>query len=294
MRAARADDAAAPVPGPAPTAPAPADAAPATPPNPVPTFLKGWAEAVGDAKDQDEAIGFPRRVRRTKDGMAMVLVAGGTFAQGAVPGDARALPEEKPRRDVTLSKAYYVDEHEVTVAMWKAYAAATGAAMPTLQEGTEDAHPAHGVSWDAARAYAAWAGVTLPTEAQWERAARGGHADFVFPWGADDDVKQRNGALDFDGFAGLAPVKSFPANDYGLFDVAGNVEEWCLDAYDEQAYASGAATDPSGPADALPTRVVRGGCAQSLRPALRASSRGLGSHDIDPVNAGLRCAKPLP
>ncbi len=299
-RGAQAEDApppAAPA-APGPDAPAPvapprvADPAPATPADPVAAFLKGWAEPVGDAKDEE--TGFPRRVRRTKDGMEMVLVPGGTFALGAAPSDPRALPEEKPRRQVRLTKAYYVDEHEVTVAMWKAYATATGTALPPLQDGTVDAHPAHGVSWDAAVAYAAWAGVTLPTEAQWERAARGGHVDFVFPWGVDDDVKRRNGALDFDGFAALAPVKSFPANDFGLFDVSGNVEEWCLDGYDEGAYAAGATTDPTGPADALPTRVLRGGCAQSLRPALRCSSRGLGSHDIDPVNAGLRGAKSLP
>lgn len=258
----------------------------------VAAFLEGWAEPVGGA--DDDATGFPKRVRRTKDGMEMVLVPAGTFAQGAVPGDRSALPEEKPRRAVTLSKAYYLDEHEVTVAMWRAFAAAGATAMPPLQDGTTDAHPAHAVSWDAAQAYVAWAGVALPTEAQWERAAKGGHDDFVFPWGAEDDVRRRNGALDFDGFAGLAPVRSFPANDYGLFDVSGNVEEWCLDVYDERAYAAGPATDPTGPKDAIPTRVSRGGCAQSLRPMLRVSSRGLGSHDVDPVNAGLRGAKSLP
>lgn len=278
---------------PAAPAPAPSDATPGpTWPEPIAAFLKDWAAAVGDAKD--DATGFPKRVKRAKDGMEMSLVPGGAFPQGAVPGDPRALAEEKPRRVVTLSKAYYVDEHEVTVAMWKAYAAATGAPLPPLQEDATDAFPAHGVSWDAAMAYAAWAGVSLPTEAQWERAARGGADDAIFPWGADDDVKRRNGALDFDGFAGLAPVKSFPANAYGLFDVAGNVEEWCLDVYDEKAYEAGAATDPTGPSDAVPTRVLRGGCAQSLRPALRCSSRGLGSHDIDPVNAGLRTVKALP
>ncbi len=284
-------------PAPAPVEPPAAPAAPAEPagttwPEPVAAFLKGWATAIGDAKD--DATGFPKRVKRAKDGMEMVFVPGGAFPEGAVPGDPRALAEEKPRRVVTLSKAYYVDEHEVTVAMWKAYAAATGAPLPPLQEDATDAFPAHGVSWDAAMAYAAWAGVSLPTEAQWERAARGGADDAIFPWGADDDVKRRNGALDFDGFAGLAPVKSFPANAYGLFDVAGNVEEWCLDVYDEKAYEAGAATDPTGPSDAVPTRVLRGGCAQSLRPALRCSSRGLGSHDIDPVNAGLRTVKALP
>jgi formylglycine-generating enzyme required for sulfatase activity len=277
---------------PATPAPPPTAAAPGAWPEKVAAFLEGWATAVGDAKD--DASGFPKRVRRGKDGMEMVLVPGGAFQQGAVPTDSRALPEEKPRRVVTLSKAYYVDEHEVTVAMWKTYAAATGAAVPPLQEGATEAFPAHGVSWDAAKAYVAWAGVSLPTEAQWERAARGGQDDAIFPWGADDDVKQRNGALDVDGFAGLAPVKSFPANPYGLFDVAGNVEEWCLDVYDEKAYEAGAATDPAGPSEATPTRVLRGGCAQSLRPALRCSSRGLGSHDIDPVNAGLRAVKPLP
>jgi formylglycine-generating enzyme required for sulfatase activity len=258
----------------------------------VAAALKGWAEPVGDAKD--DATGFPRRVRRTKDGMEMVWIPAGTFQQGAVPGDERAQPDERPRRAVTLSKAYYLDETEVTVAMWKAYAAATGAAMPPLQDGTTDAHPVHGITWDDAKAYATWAGAALPTEAQWERAAKGGHDDFVFPWGAADDVKRRNGALDFDGFAGLAPVKTFPANDYGLHDVSGNVEEWCADGYEETAYAGGAVTDPTGPAAAVPTRVLRGGCAQSLRPALRVSSRGVGSHDIDPVNAGVRCARSLP
>jgi formylglycine-generating enzyme required for sulfatase activity len=225
--------------------------------------------------------------------MEMALVPAGTFPLGAVPDDGRALADEKPRHPVTLTKAYYVDVSEVTVGMWRAYVAAKAAPMPTLQDDATDAHPMHNVAWDDARAYLAWAGASLPTEAQWERAARGGRDDAVFPWGAADDVKQRNGALDSDGFAGLAPVKSFPANDYGLYDVVGNVEEWCADVYGEGTYTAEPATDPTGPATGT-THVVRGGCAQSLRPALRVSSRGLGGPDIDPINVGLRGVRSLP
>jgi len=240
VRTARADDAK--------PAAAPSDA--------VATFLSGWAASEG--AETDAATRYPKRIRRTKDGAAMSLIPAGTFQMGAVPGDAAAEADESPRHAVTLSTAYYLDETEVTVAMWKKCVAGGGAEMPPgLRPDVSDALPMGDVSWNDVQGYLTWAQVSLPTEAQWERAAKAGHDEFVYPWGAADDEKKRNGG-GVDGFERLAAPKSFPPNEFALFDLSGNVWEWCADGYDKAGYASSPATDPAGPASAS-SRVIRGG-----------------------------------
>jgi len=221
----------------------------------------------------------------------MVLIPAGTFPMGAAPGDIRADRDEEPRHEVTLSKAYYLDEHEVTVGMWRKFAAQPGAKASLLPlRASGNAYPVGNLSWHEVQPYLAWARATLPTEAQWERAARGGHDDFVYPWGSEDDVTKRNASGVEDGFDGLAPVKSFSANDYGLFDMSGNVWEWCADS--RRAYEFVAETDPSSPATTL--SMLRGGSRIDDPGLARVSYRFDVRLEEAYANVGFRCAKTIP
>ncbi len=259
-------------------------------PEEVAKFLSGWAVPEGTAVDA--TTGYPRTIRRTKDGAAMVLVPAGTFQMGAVPGDAAADADESPRHAVKLSSAYYLDETEVTVAMWKRCVADGGVTTPTgLRAEVSDALPMGDVSWNDVQGYLRWAQVSLPTEAQWERAAKAGHDEFVFPWGAADEVAKRSGS-GVDGFERLAVPKSFPANDYGLFDMSGNVWEWCRDGYDKTYYASSPAEDPAGPASA-PSRVIRGGAWYGKDLVRRVSYRDFYAPTYAFAGIGFRCARSL-
>jgi formylglycine-generating enzyme required for sulfatase activity len=261
----------------------------------------------------------------------MVLISGGRFAMGTDDG----MPFEGPEHEVEVS-SFYIDEREVTVADFAKFVETTGykteaegfgwsgvfvikdqgwqkmdGANWRYPEGPESKAAEHNepvtqISWNDATAYAKWAGKRLPTEAEWEFAARGGLAGKTYAWG--DELRpggkpvanwwQGNFPQDDsaeDGFAGRAAVGSFAANGYGLYDVAGNVWEWTADFYDPDYYTSSPAKDPRGPANG-DQRVIRGGswmCAENFCSNYRVAARSRSTPDTGLNNLGFRLAKDL-
>ena len=181
----------------------------------------------------------PQKITWQKDGAEMVLIPAGSFEMQDhfKKGEGSALPVHTIELD-----AFYMDIHEVTVGRYKQFLAETKHRQPSWnyvnKYSPTDAHPIIHVDWNDATAYTKWAGKRLPTEAEWEYAARGGLVGKRYPWGNEithDDANYLGiGGRDkweggVDGSA--APVGSFEPNGYGLFDMAGNVWEWCADSY---------------------------------------------------------------
>jgi formylglycine-generating enzyme required for sulfatase activity len=164
-------------------------------------------------------------------------------------------------------------------------------------------HPVVHISWNDARAYCAWSGRRLPTEAEWEFAARGGLVGKRYPWGDEllsggrhrcniwqGTFPARN--LGEDGYLGTAPARSFPPNGYELYNVAGNVWEWCSDRFAASYYAESPHRDPQGPSEGEP-RVMRGGsylCHESYCNRYRVAARSSNTPESSTGNTGFRCA----
>lgn len=164
-------------------------------------------------------------------------------------------------------------------------------------------HPAIHISWNDAQAYCRWAGARLPTEAEWEIAARGGHEGDAFPWGNElepgdahrmnvwqGEFPARN--TEADGYPGTAPVTSYEPNGYGLYCMTGNVWEWCADWFSPDAYRRGAVTNPAGPGYGT-SKVMRGGsylCHASYCNRYRVDARSSNTPDSSTGNLGFRTA----
>jgi len=232
---------------------------------------------------------------RPTDGMVMVYVPAGEFLMGSSNADSQAQDDEKPQHTVYLD-AYWIDRTEVTNAQYRRCMEA-GACQEPGCWGEEDFNapdrPAVCIIWDDVQAYAAWAGGRLPTEAEWEKAARGTDGR-IYPWGNEFDASRlnycdRNCVQDWkdtsadDGYVETAPVGSYPsgASPYGSLDMAGNVWEWVTDWYDEGYYARPAVRNPQGP-DAGDYRVLRGGCLDDDVSGVRCACRARN----DPDNQG--------
>ncbi len=233
---------------------------------------------------------LPPTIISPLDGAPMVLVPAGEFLRGTTDAELDAIlrrvpsltretfEDERPARRIYLD-AFYIDTHEVTVGQYKKFIAATGYPAPNWIAiryfSPTDDHPVTYVSWEDAMAYAEWAGKSLPTEAQWEKAARGGLEGQLYPWGDELSHDRAN----YLGVGGrdqwdetTSPVGSFPPNGYGVHDMAGNVIEWCLDWYDPDYYQN---CPQENPVKLTPTpyRVMRGGAWCFDDEGLRCASR---------------------
>ena len=262
----------------------------------------------------------------------MVLIPAGEFTMGASP-DNGGLPDEQPIRLVYLG-AFWIDRYEVTNAAYLQFVQATSYQAPantaanlTLWEHNRprpgiEHHPVVNVSWLDAVAFCHWSDKRLPTEAEWEKAARGTDGR-VYPWGNAWDFANGNSAsywagktvqfadsTEWDAFwiKGLGaeiskakglngeiltlPVGSFPAgaSPYGVLDMAGNAAEWVQDWYNPNHYRSAPHTNPQGPERGA-IKAMRGG--SWLKPAisLRTSDRDWGTMDSRPSGTGFRCAR---
>lgn len=264
----------------------------------------------------------------TVAGKVMVLIPGGGFKMGCVPSDDQCKDCEKPQHDVVLD-AFYMDETEVTNAEYRQCVKAGICKRPEEREAFDDParanEPVLFVYLRDARRYAKWAGKRLPTEAEWERAARGGLSDALYPNGNSFTHEDGNfaGMEGRDKWARLSPVKCFPPNGYGLYDMAGNAWEMCEDMFNCAYYQKSPANNPTGASSSDPVRteslkwggsgrtgflsggvdpspgiantilhVKRGGCFLTGSPAdLRVSLRSGYSPVIAEGVVGFRCVK---
>jgi formylglycine-generating enzyme required for sulfatase activity len=259
----------------------------------------------------------PGTVRENpKDGLKYLWIPPGTFMMGCSPGDNGCFDNEKPSHQVTITKGFWLGQTEVTVGAYKRLAAATGRQMPPepnfngrmLNPGWGDeAMPIVDVTWDEAQAYCGWAGGRLPTEAEWEYAARGGSTGAHYgdldeiAWYADNSGSQRLDSASIlkaewanylkrlnENGNGLHDVGLKRANGFGLYDILGNVWEWVNDWYDQNYYQSSPSQDPTGPASGQ-FRVLRGGSWFYNPGFVRVSDRFSFSPGNWDFNFGFRC-----
>ena len=269
-----------------------------------------WDQAVAHFRELcDRTPGY----RDVKDKLAhaldasMVPVAGGEFLMGSDAGDV----DERPQRRIYLD-AFEIDRYEVTNVQYRGFLLATGREPPKRWPGRFEAflpdrdpdwhgteypagetmYPMVAVNWEDATAYCAWAGKRLPTEAEWEKAARGSDGR-TYPWGDGWDPGKANvGAT---GIRHTQPVGSYPggASPYGALDMAGNAWEWVADLYDRQYYTYAPDRNPPGPESGIGERILRGGAWDSLPDEVRASYRNA-THFFGPnFRVGFRCARSM-
>lgn len=232
-----------------------------------------------------------------------VSVQAGTFWMGCDGSDPSCAVGEGPLREVYVS-AFQIYRYEVTNSSYAACVIA-GACLPPKTFSSETRsdyynnaayanHPVLAVTWHQAAAFCAWAGARLPTEAEWEKAARGSGDARLFPWGNSwpnctlanfDPEGTSNRCVGDTAEAGAFPAGASP---YGALDMAGNVWEWTADWYSANSYSVGD-VDPSGPASGE-SKVVRGGSFGRGEDRLRVARRSMDAPDVWSLDVGFRCA----
>ena len=259
------------------------------------------SEATGGAFQTAKAPAYqaprtPRPEITSKDGSTMRLVPAGPFTMGYNDESA----DERPAHSVSLD-AYYLDIHEVTINRYLQFMKATKRDPPGFWHEDHvykyDQRPIIGVTWQDADAYCRWTGKRLPTEAEWEKAARGTDAR-IYPWGKDRPTSRH---ANFDrccGWKGYGPLLQVGSlelgkSPYGIFDLAGNAWEWVADWYDERYYRESPERNPTGPANGK-EKVIRGGSWISGALRVRTTDRLFGAPTLRLDDVGFRCAMDAP
>ncbi len=268
----------------------------------IPEWAHVAPQQIAEAKKHGVPVAFENDL-----GMRFVLIPEGRFVMGS-PEDEEGRINHETQHEVTISKPFYMQITEVTNGEYRKY-------KPDHQSGAHDGHSLDGenqpvveVSWEDAEAFAAWLGkqdpsrsYRLPTEAEWEHACRAGTRT-AYAWGddaaegwrhanANDPMTKEAFGFPWDGWPRddghrvTAPVASYPTNVWGLYDLSGNVSEWCSDWYGE--YARGRATDPTGPASGA-WRVLRGGSWYNYPGDVRSAYRSRDDPDFRFLSGGLR------
>jgi len=276
----------------------------ATPAVEVPAWAKVAPEQIAEARKHGVPVAFENDL-----GMRFVLIPAGTFVMGSARARGGGL--EQPQHQATIPRSWYMQTTEVTNSQYRRW-------KTTHNSGTwdgqvdgaslnEDLQPAVLVSWRDASAFAAWATqqdrdrtYRLPTEAEWERAVRGGQEGLAYPWGETDDRARRNGIEADEGYKYATPIGRFPPNRYGLHDMAGNVSEWCQDEAEKLARSVSFsprpddsdenAPYPCGPLG--PERILRGG--NWMTGGSRCACRSRLCEGSVKTMVGFRLVSPLP
>lgn len=234
----------------------------------------------------------PAPVTIGKDGAPATMVPAGAFAMGD--------DDESPRREIYVD-AFYLDTYEVTTARYAKFLEATGSVRrpeqwEDLAPDRDGGLPVVGVDWRDADAYCRWAGRRLPTEAEWEKAARGTDGR-AYPWGNDEPTAARArfaGDQTSPYKGGRATVGSHPAGEspYGVHDLSGNAAEWVADWYAE-GFARNDVRNPRGPETGT-ARVIRGGGWRDPAGRIKSTKRYFASPENTSDDIGLRCAASIP
>ncbi len=231
-----------------------------------------------------------------KDGAPMVLVPAGVFKMGSLDMDG---PYDQAERKIFLD-AFYMDKYEVTVSRYAKFLEATGLGEPDLWDEVSPVRdgdrPVVGVDWHDADVYCRWANKRLPTEAEWEKAARGTDGR-KYPWGNEKPTSRHANFGSSDGhvYESLAPVGGFQPDKspYGIYDLGGNVNEWVSDWYDEDYYSKSSKSNPSGPSQGQ-KKVLRGGSWIEPEMMLQSAARFHASPKTRHDFLGFRCAQDAP
>jgi len=285
-----------------------------------------WAEKFARIQStQQSAAGISKQ--NVRDGLKYVWIPPGNFAMGCSKeldgkNDSGCNDDEKPPHNIKISKGFWIGETEVTFAAYEKFRRDRNRRELPRTDSRGRKHnalaadpnvPATGVAWEEARDYCTWAGLRLPTEAEWEYAARGGSTTAHYgplasvAWYGDNSgnspIDSAKWADESDGIGFLQrlaangnvehPVATKSPNAWGLYDVLGNVWEWVADWYDAQYYRLGGGLDPRGPVGPLPYRVVRGGAWDKDARNVRVSVRLKIAPTMRVEAVGFRCAGEL-